>query len=207
MIFAIVGKEYTARKKFFEEIKKNYFVSRIVERENMEDIISLSEASSLFGDKEVVLLENVGQDKEGREYIKKYSEMMKESATVFIVDEQDGDVYFFKYLSKLCQATSAFVEKKDKPFPHALLNAVEKKDKKNTWLEWIKVRDGDIEPLVGSLWWKVKMIWGDVIHEKNKNFTEEEIAHFGKVLIFDMHKEHKGEGEVRRDIEKEILGW
>ncbi len=207
MILAIVGKEYVIRKKFFEEIKKNFLISHIIERNNMENIVSLCEADSLFGDRLCSILENVGQDKEGRDYIKKYGEKMRDSSHVFIIDEQEGDKHFFNYLSKMCTPVSAFEIKEEKIFPSALLNAIEKRDKKNAWMLWVKVRDGEIEPLVGAIWWKVKMIWGDVIRKKNKNFTEEEIARLGKVLIFGIHKEHKGDGEVRRDIEREILRW
>lgn len=206
MMYAIVGTEVETRKKALASILKNKNPTYYVRKDTFFQLSALIDAQDIFGGEVIVMVEQVGSDVEGRELLKKQLPAMKESVNLFIIDEPFTDASFTKTLEKYGEVFNAKEEKSKKEFPSIFLSAFEKRDKKNAWVEWMKLRDGETELLHGALWWKVKMLWQGIKTGRRGAFTEEEIAHIGYELVSASHKAHRGEADLKEEMEKIILG-
>ena len=86
-----------------------------------------------------------------------------------------------------------------------LANAILKRDKKEAWLQWMKVRDMDAEPVQGTLWWRVRTLWEGVKDGKRCAYSEEELSRMGFNLVQMSHRAHRGEVDFKEELEKFVL--
>ncbi len=206
MIFSIVGTSVEVRKKAFEEALKGRTPSAYVRSDTTWELDALINASDLFGGEVIVLVEQVGVDAIGRDILKKNLKEMEESNNLFIIDEPFVETSFVKTLEKHSEKLFDGREEKTKAKdPFVLTNAIMKRDKKGAWLAWMEVRDLDAEPVQGALWWRVRTLWEGVKEGKKSAYSEEELAKMGFWLVEMSHRAHRGETDLKEEIEKFVL--
>ena len=108
-----------------------------------------------------------------------------------------------KYSTKVFDARE---EKVESATPFALCNAFARRDKKQAWLEWMKLRDTDsAEAIQGALWWKMKTIWEDTKSGKATKFSEKECELFASRIIRASLDAHRGEKDLKVELESIVL--
>lgn len=207
MLYVVVGTDVEIRKKGLLKILHGRNPSLYLRKETMFQVPALIDAQDIFGGEVIVMLEQVGNDAEGRELLKGLLKAMQTSKNIFILDEPFIDTSFVKTVAKYAELIIEAKEEKVKEgFPTAFLSSFEKKDKKQAWVEWMNLRDKEVELIHGALWWKVKTLWSGVLQGKKSAFSKEELAALGFALVTGSHKAHRGEADLREEIEKVVLG-
>jgi DNA polymerase III delta subunit len=206
MIYSIIGTDIHTRKEALNAILKGRNPTAYVRSDNTWELNHLINADDLFGGEVIALVEQVGTNAEGRETLKNAFKEMELSKNIFIIDEPFIETTFVKTLEKysetLFDAREEKVKGKD---AFGLANAILKRDKKEAWLEWMKVRDMDAEPVQGTLWWRVRTLWEGVKEGKKSLYTEAELARMGFNLVEMSHRAHRGEADLREELEKFVL--
>jgi DNA polymerase III delta subunit len=206
MIVSIIGTDVNIRREAFGEVLGAELPTAYVRSENTNQLMSFADAEDLFGGKVIVVLEQVGNDTEGRDTLKKVLKELETSKNLFIVDEPFVETSFIKTLEKHSDKLyDARVEKTKGKDPFVLTNAILKRDKKEAWLAWMSVRDLDGEPLQGALWWRVRTLLEGVKDGKKSAYTESELAKMGFTLVEMSHRAHRGEVDLKDELEKFVL--
>jgi hypothetical protein len=207
MLYALVGTNQVMREKAQKELAKLGEPSRHLYAEHVEDTESLLEANSLFGDKVVAHLIQTLERAEGRDFIYDLLPAIKESANVFVIDEPFADANRVKKLEKYAEKLYDAREEKEKDAsPFLLVNAFVRRDKKNAWLEWVAVRDAlEPEAIQGALWWKFQSIWSDAKSGRASKFSLPECERFGRDIVRSSILAHRGELDLRMELERIVL--
>ena len=177
MIYTIVGTNSEIRKNAYDKLAKLGEASRHIYSEQISELEPLIEASSMFGDKTIVNLLQTMDLASSREEVVRLLDKMKESSNIFIIDEPFADTNRITRLKKYSEELfNAKEEKKKDVDVFTLCNYFAKRDKKNAWVEWMRVRDlvDSKEAIHGALWWKFQTVWGDVLSGRSKVFTKKE---------------------------------
>jgi hypothetical protein len=206
MLYVLAGTAIAARKKALKDWLHQKEVSLFIRKENKESLKEAIEASDMFGGQLLYVVEQLGNDKEGRDFLKENLEAMKSSVNLFILDEPLVDGTFIKTLAKHAdQLIDAREEKEEgfSPFPFVELVAARKK--KEAWSMWLQIRNENHEALVGALWWKLKTMWGKQLQGGGSPFSKEELEVLGEKVVGMVHKAHMGEAQLEEEIEKTIL--
>lgn len=133
---------------------------------------------------------------------------MKDSGNIFIIDEPFADANRVKRLEKYAEKVyDAREEKEGEASPFPLCNAFGKRDKKEAFIEWMKIKDVSepIEMVHGALWWKMKTIWEDTLTGKPTKFTKEECERFGGMFMRATMDVYRGKGNLKDNLERIIL--
>jgi hypothetical protein len=207
MIYTIIGTDTIKREKAYEELASLGKISVHMYSEQVAELEPLVAASTLFGDKVIVNLIQVMDLASSRDEVVRLLPAMQESSNIFIIDEPFADANrvtrLTKYAKKLFDARE---QKKERVDVFTLCTLFAKRDKKETWIEWMRIRDLDSpEAIQGALWWKFQTIWGDVISGKPSKFTLRECEEIGGKLLRSSIKAHRGEGDLKVELEKIIL--
>lgn len=207
MIVGIFGKDVAIRKNGARYVRELGAVSDFLYDNTFstDEIKKLVESQSLFGDIKIVYAENVIPkiDKEEREEI---FALCKESKNVFIFDELEEDTEVKKILLKVSDHFfDASSPKKQREFPSALCNALLRRDKKTAWIEYLKVRKMDAEPLHGAVLWQMKEIWKSVMAGKKTAYSKDEIVEKNRELVIMFHEAHRGVKDFKREMERWVL--
>lgn len=206
MIVSIFGTSVTVRKKALDEVLKGKHPTAYVRADTTWELNHLTNAEDLFGGEVIVLVEQVGSNAEGRDILKSNFKDMGASKNLFIIDEPFIETTFIKTLEKYSEKSFDAREEKIKgKDPFGLTNAIMIRDKKNAWLAWMEVRDLDAEPVQGALWWRVRTLWEASKVGKKSAYTEDELARMGFNLVQMSHRAHRGEADLREEIEKFVL--
>ena len=206
MIVSIIGTDINIRKKALAEVLKGRNPTAYVRSDNTWELNHLINAEDLFGGEVIALVEQVGQDAEGRDILKSHLKEMEASKNLFIIDEPFIETTFVKTLEKYSKELfDGRVEKVKGQDAFGLANAILKRDKKEAWLEWMKVRDMDAEPVQGTLWWRVRTLWEGVKDGKRCAYSEEELSRMGFNLVQMSHRAHRGEVDFKEELEKFVL--
>lgn len=207
MIYAIVGTNIKKREKASEYFAKLGDPSANIYSEQIATLEALLSSSSLFGDKVLVNLIQTMDLAPSRDEVVRLLPDMKESTNIFIIDEPFADANRFKRLEKYAEKIfDAREEKEGDVDVFTLCNLFAKRDKKGVWIEWMRIRDLDsAEAIHGALWWKMKMIWEDTINGRPTKFTKEECELLAGRLVRASILAHRGEGNLRVELESVIL--
>lgn len=207
MIYTVVGTNQSKREKAFEKLAKLGDVSMHVYGENVAGVKPLIEATSLFGDSVVALLIQTLDRAEDREVVYELLSDMQVSKNVFIIDEPFADANRFKKLQKYShEMVDAREEKKEGVNPFALCLSFGKRDKKAAWIEWMHIRDKEsAEAIQGALWWKMKTLWEDTLSGKPSKFTKDECEVFASRILRSSILAHRGERDLKQELESIIL--
>jgi hypothetical protein len=208
MIYALVGTESKKREKAYEAFSKLGNVSAHIYSEQIATLEPLVTATSLFGDTVVVNLLQTMDTASSRDEVIRLLPDMQESSNIFIIDEPFADANRVKRLEKYAEKLHDAREEKLKDVDvFTLCNLVSRRDKKGAWIEWMKIREqGSPEAIHGALWWKWGIIWSDVRSGKPAKFTLSECEAFGGKLLRASIKAHRGEADLKVELEKVILG-
>ena len=186
MIYIRVGTDSEKRKlgdKFFIGTTKVLSGS---EMENVRQYLS----QDMFGNSEVVCIED-WQNEKDREVLYKNLKSMQESKNIFLIDEMNILAPTLKKLSTFAEKVFDAREEEKDGDPFKLVNFINKKDKRNAWLEFVKVKNQiPAEELQGALFWKMK-----TVGNKGAMFD----------LIRARYETHEGEADLYDEIEKLIL--
>jgi hypothetical protein len=207
MIYAIVGTEDGKRKAAYKELLKLGAITNHLYSEHVNELQSLVGATSLFGDPIIVLLFQMMENSSSREGVVGKLSEMKNSPNIFIIDEPFADANRIKSLQKYSEKLyDARAEKAKEVDVFKICNLLGSRDKKEVWLEWMNIRDKETgEALQGILWWKWKMIWGDVLAGKRAMYTKEECETIGRKLLRAPILAHRGEGDLKLRLEEILL--
>ncbi len=207
MIYAIVGTDTNKREKAYESLNKLGDVSAHIYSEQVATLEPLISASNLFGDKVIVNLIQVMELASSRDEVVRLLPEMKESSNIFIIDEPFADVNRVTRLTKYSEKIYDAREGKEKDVDvFTFCNLFARRDKKGVWIEWMRIRDLDSpEAINGALWWKFQGIWSDVRLGKPSKFTLSECEEIGGKLIRAPILAHRGEADLKVELEKIIL--
>lgn len=218
MLYIIYGDNIERRKKAKKEIglrvndlgiKENSVADLIInlETENKEQkIAELISAQNLWGDSQIITLDKILEDKEIKEIIYENLEEIKNSDNKFIIEETKINAAVLtkisKYASKVFDCTVGELvnnrgnNRVPEKSPFKLCDYIAAGDKKNAWIELMKLYETDIEsePLHGAIWWKLKM--GNAVSGPSPSA-------FTFVMI--SLRAHNGECDFRNEMERWVL--
>lgn len=207
MIYALVGTDAQKRERALLELSKLGNPSVHIYAEQFNAVEPLIEASSLFGDRIVAHLIQTLEKADVRERLYDLLPSMKESSTVFIIDEPFADVHKVKKLEKYAEKVfDAREEKEEGASPFALANALARRDKKAVWSEWMHIRDTmEPEAIQGALWWKWQTVWSDVKSGRPSKFSLSECEQLGGRILRSSILAHRGKLDLKAELESIIL--
>lgn len=207
MIYSIVGTNASLKDKALKELSKEGAVSHYLYSEHINDLEPLIDASSLFGDKLIVSCVSLLDNPSSRERTLELLPKMKDSGTVFIMDEPFLDAAKTTKLSKVSQVFyDVREEKKRDSSVFVLCLSFAKRDKKATWSDYMEVKKKEEgEAIAGALWWKWKEVWQATLEGKKTPYTLSECERIGEGLIKASLDAHRGKGDIDELLEKIIL--
>lgn len=207
MIYAIVGTEKDIRENAYLELKKHGAVTVHIYSEQVDGLEALVSASNLFGDTVVVNVIQCMGTASGDAEVTRLFPAMKESLNIFIIDEPFADANRIKKLSKYAERVFNAVEEKSEGVNlFTLCDLFSRRDKKGAWIEWMKIRDKESgEAIQGVLWWKFQTIWSDVRTGRSSKFTLFECEMIGSTLLRSSILAHRGEVDLKVELEKVLL--
>jgi hypothetical protein len=207
MIYALVGTDSIRREKALADIGKLGTPTAHIYGEHISALPALVEAGSLFGDKVIAHIIQTLEKAESRDFVYDLLPSMKDSENIFFIDEPFADANRTKRLEKYAKKVFEAREEKQKdasPFP--LTNAFARRDKKETWLEWMRLRDQlEMEAIQGALWWKFQAVWADTKEGKPTKFTLLECERLGGRIMRSSVLAHRGELDLGKELESIIL--
>lgn len=184
----------------------------------------LAGAQSLFGNRSVVILDDIFGEGENMELLP----TLAESENIFIVREGELKRDPVKHISKLAKETEELnaMEKTPKAQfnPFSLTDALASRDKKNAWILYEKaLLTGQVaEEIFWRVMWQVKALLlakrsksaveADLkpfVYNKSKsalrNWKEGELEALSENLTLGYHRARRGEGEIETLLEKVFL--
>lgn len=207
MIYAIVGTDTNKREKAYEILASLGSVSAHIYSEQIATLEPLISGASLFGDKVIANLIQTMDVASSRDEVVRLLGDMKDSTNIFIIDEPFADANRVTRLTKYAERIYDAREGKEKDVDvFTFCNLFSRRDKKGVWVEWMRIRDLDSpEAIHGALWWKFGTIWTDVKKGRPSKFTLSECEDIGGKLIQANIMAHRGEADLKVELEKIIL--
>jgi hypothetical protein len=207
MIYVLVGTDSKKREQALSKFAQFGTPSAHIYGEQIHALKPLVEASSLFGDVIIAHLIQTLERAETREYVYDLLPSMKESANLFIIDEPFADANRTKKLEKFAEKLhDAREEKPETVSPFGVCNAFARRDKKAVWMEWMAIRDMlEPEAIQGALWWKFQTIWADTKAGRPSKFTLQECEAFGGRIVRSSILAHRGERDLKVELESILL--
>jgi hypothetical protein len=207
MIYTIAGTDSLKREKALVEIASLGSPSAHIYGEQISALEPLIEVTSLFGDKVIVHVIQALEKADAREYVYNLLPSMQESENIFVLDEPFADANRVKKLDKFSKKLfDAREEKEEKASPFGLTNALARRDKKAVWVEWMRVRDTlEPEAIQGALWWKWGTVWSEARAGRLGKFTLVECEDFGGRILRSSILAHRGERDLKVELESIIL--
>ncbi len=202
--------------KKIESLKKanNYEVPKynfLIEGEQINNISQYFDVD-IFGEKKIIRIENWNKEEE-RKILYKYLDEIKESRNIFIIEETE---LLDATVSKLQKTAEIFIDARiDKKIvsytPWKLCDYFENRDKKNLWLEFIRLKniciklntkDKADEPLkiIGALSYRIQ-------NSPMSKYTKEEKSKVYFDLISVLDRAHSAESGDNVYIWDEIEKW
>lgn len=207
MIYTLVGTDTKKREKALADIAILGTPVAHIYGEQVSALEPLIDAGSLFGERVVVHLVQTLEKAEARERVYDLLPSMKDSQNIFMLDEPFADANRVKKIEKFSEKLfDAREEKKEEMGPFALCNAFARRDKKSAWVEWMRLRDAtEAEAVQGALWWKFQTVWSDTKSGKPTKFTLQECERLGKEIFVSSILAHRGEKDLKVELERIVL--
>ena len=207
MLYAIVGTQKAIREKAQKEMLSLGAATHHIYSEQILDLESLVDATSLFGDVVIVNCMQLLETSSSKEMIQGLLPSLASSPNIFIVDEPFATVHTVNRLTKVAKKIfDAREEKKKDVSVFALCDSFIKKDKKQAWIDFMVVKEKEEgEAICGALWWKFQTEWIKVREGKKSIFTEEECERIGGDLVRATILAHSGKKDLMIELERIIL--
>ena len=221
MIYFFYGNDIEKRSQARKNIARSF--DSILEMNDVswdkDKFENLAKSNSLFEEKQIIILENVLENMEVKDFIFGKLDELKESENVFIFLEKKAPKDIVAKFGKYAKEVKEFAlpkGKENKADVFAITYPFERRDKKNTWLEFQKLKGADITPeaLSGILFWKIKsmILAGRSDPEKSSDsmsrsakWTEAELKKLSSKLVSLHHDAHRGLIDFQIGLEKFIL--
>ena len=212
MIYLFTGddtkKKNVAYEKLLKTFKKNVEVFAINKNDfNPLQVESFYSSAGLFFSTCIVILNNVFEREEAKDFLLKKIGEMQKSENVFIFLEGKLKKAEIDFFSKKKVAVNVFElpkGKKEKFDSFLLAYDLEKKDKLNLWIHFRQAIDLGVgmEELIGILFWKVK----DMILKRNfSKFKEDELKLFASRLSYLLPEARKKGLDDESEFERFLL--
>lgn len=207
MIYSIVGTHHRLREKGNKELSALGKAMHHIYSEQIGELESLINATSLFGDPVIVVCIQLGEVASSKEELKRLLDSMSASTNIFIIDEPFADVHLVNTLSKVSKKLFNAREEKIKDTSvFALCDAFIARDKKQAWVDFIRIKKADnAEAIQGALWWKFQIEWSKVKEGKRSLFSEVECERIGGELLRSSILAHRGQKDLFIELERVIL--
>lgn len=185
-------------------------------------------SQGLFDQKYIVVLDNLFEKKDAKEFILERVEETKEAEHVFLILEGKTDAATLKKIEKVAAKAQEFVKAEGKKEAFNIFSITDKlvqKDKKHLWISYIDLlqKGAGAEEIHGILFWQVKnmLLASKADSQKDtglspfvyknaltgaRNFTEEELSQMSTDLVYMTHRVRSGEGDMEVMVEKWMLG-
>ena len=232
MIFAFFGTDTLRVRKEAHDLAGSYTekgmtLANITEETYVPGVLAdFAGAVSLFGGKQVVILDALSANPEMFEAVLGSLELLAESENVFILIEDKLLAPQIKRLTKYAEkATELNAEGKERFNAFSLADAFLRRDKKSLWILLTKAwREGlSPEEVVGTLYWQVKMLrlaertksaseagQKPFVYQKAKrslaSFKEGELDSLSRDLLSIYHDGHLGKRDIDLALERWVLG-
>lgn len=184
-------------------------------------------SQGLFEQKYTVVLDNLFEKKELKEYVLDRLEDLKESGQIFLFLEGKVDAASLKKIEKHSEKTQEFEKKaeaKQQLNVFAIADGLLEKDKKKLWISWIELLEKGAVPeeIHGILFWQVKnmilasragnsletglspFVYNNALRGA-RNYKTEDLQKMSGQLVEMTHKVRSGEGELGIMVEKWML--
>lgn len=184
-------------------------------------------SQGLFEQKYTVVLDNLFERKDVKEYVLDRLEGLKESDQIFLFLEGKVDSVSLKKIEKHSEKTQEFekaTENKPQVNPFAITEGLLEKDKKKLWLNYIDLleKGGVPEEIHGILFWQVKnmilasratstsetglspFVYKNALRG-SRNYKTEELQQMSIDLVGMTHRVRNGDGELGIMMEKWML--
>jgi DNA polymerase III delta subunit len=207
MITFIYGSDTKSKNKEIAKISSGIVPLILPAKHITTDIItSYASQSSLFGDKQVIVLENPLTESD-IVFDDNLLKTLSNSETQFIFNEDTFTATELKKYKKYFDNEIKFDLAKvvaPKANPFELANAYGNKDKIKAWTLYLSATEGGEVPeaIAGMLFWKIKTLLSGY---STKPFSKEELLHASSKLIDIYHKAHRGECDMEQALEQFIL--
>lgn len=207
MIYTILGTDTRIRKVAEKEIALLGTPMTHIYSEQIGTLEPLIDANDLFGGKVIVSLLQVMDVASSKNILVELLPRMKDSENIFIIDEPFADAIKSKKLMSYSEKVyDARGPKEADVDVFTLCNLFAKRDKKALWVEWMRVRDLDSpEAIHGALWWKFTTLWGDARKGVPTKYTLDEYERIGAQLVRSNIIAHRGEADLKVELEKIVL--
>lgn len=160
----------------------------------------------LFEEKYTVVLDNLFEKKDIKEFILSKLKALADSDQVFLHLEGKVDATTLKKVEKSAKQAQEFKKAESKKREIDIFSITDKlaeKNKKNLWISYIDLlsRGAGAEEIHGVLFWKVKTM----ILNGTRTYTKEELRRMLEMLVDMTHRVRQGEGEIHIMLEKWVL--
>lgn len=187
-------------------------------------------SQGLFDQKYIVVLDNLFEKKDIKEFIIERIEQTKDDEHVFLLLEGKVDAATLKKIEKVAAKVQEFAKLETAQNNRGQLNIFSitdflvRKDKKNLWVNYVDFlnRGAAAEEIHGVIFWQVKnlLLVSKADSQKDtglspfvyksalsgaRNFTEGELEKMSSRLVNMTHRVRIGEGELEVMLEKWIL--
>jgi hypothetical protein len=209
MIYFLYGTDIEKRGKARDAIARSFDSSS-----EMSDVSwdkgqfeNLAKSSSLFEAKQLIILENVLDNPEAKDFIFEKLADLKDSDNVFIFLEKKALKDTVNRFAKYSEEMKEFALPKgaaEKANVFAITYPLERRDKKNMWLEFQKLQRTETSPeaLSGILFWKIKSM---ILAGRSAKWTENELKNLSSKLVSLHHDAHRGLIDFETGLEKFII--
>lgn len=206
MIYLLLGLDLKNKNiytnKLIQESESIFLSPNILTKEL---IMNHSMSTSLFGDKPIIIIEDILKD-ENIIFNKDELQILKESETIFIFKEDKLLVEEQKKYKKYVTIENFELKKKtqnNKFNVFSITDAYAVKNKIVTWTLYRKAIESGIEPeaIAGVLFWKNKIM----ILNGSKVFSKDELKKNSSNIISLYHKAHGGDRDFVVGLEQFIL--
>jgi len=209
MIYFFYGNDIEKRVEAREGIARSFDSSFEMsdvswEKERFEN---LAKSASLFAPRQLIILENILENPETKDFILDKLDDLKNSENVFVFLEKKVIKDIVNKFNKYSEEVKEFTLPKgreEKANVFAITYPLEKRDKKNMWLEFQKLKETDTSPeaLSGILFWKIKDM---LLKGNSKNWSETELKNLSSKLVSLHHDAHRGLVDFPTGLEKFII--
>ncbi len=197
------------------------------------NIEELASSSGLFAAKNAIVLENILENKEARNFIFEKIELLKDSGNIFVFLEVKAPKELLSVLEKEAESIMSFEPEEvavgGREFNiFSLADAFGKRDKKEAWIIFQKALSAEVaaEEMQGILFWQIKSMilskdkkadeasmketgLNPYVFKKSaaysKNFTDRELKNLSSGITALYHDAHRGLLDLNIGLEKFIL--
>jgi DNA polymerase III delta subunit len=230
MLFSYFGSDWKAvraekEKKISALREKGMTPTTLTEREGVDALREAVSATSLFGARELYVLDTPSEEADFFEMVLDMLPAFRESQNTFILRE-----------GSLTKTRADRVMKESTEYAHhdargekefnifGLTDALLRRDRKSLWVELVRAREAgkSSEDMIGTLWWQLKVLRliarSESVHETGlkpfvyekgrralREYTRDDIERLSQELLLLYHRGHGGRENIDHALEAWVL--